>query len=662
MLFYDFEVFKYDWLAVVIDSDTQKESVIINDRDQLEALYEANKYNIWVGFNSRHYDQYILKGILCDFDPKEINDFIIVQRMDGWQFSRELNKIPLNNYDVMPNPPIGLKTLEGFLGSDIRETEVPFDLDRKLTQEELDQTVFYCRHDVEETIKVFLEKIDDFHAMYGIVKAFTLPLSCIGDTEARITSKVLGCVKKSFHDEFDYFFLPCIQLNKYAYVMEWFRNAVPAALDEMCERGFDTGTDSWEFHQHFYKRSLETIVAGIPHVFGFGGLHGAPDKPVHKKGLILHVDVGSYYPSMLIGWGLVTRAATNDNYKRVYDTRMSLKAAGKKKEQAPYKKLLNALSGAMKDVTNPAYDPRNNNCMCINGQLMLLDLIEHLEAVPGFELIQSNTDGLIIQIQRALYREQSIFFFRESGHGITDNRCFQNMVQGKGNRLPAAYLWKREADAVLVYKTPRRHAEPGAVPFRNVCRNVHDRQRQTERDEPVGIIRYGTSGRRAGQGAVKRPDYQRTDEYGGSLENRCRLDIEVLKAVREAVGPFFPIEFRMSGFELVPEGYGLKEGVEIAKMIEPYVDIIHVSAGTYQKSFGDTHPSMFKEHGCNVYLAAEIKKHVSKPAATIGGLNDPAQLEEIIALGKADIVYMARALLADPELPRKVVENRVRKS
>ncbi len=77
------------------------------------------------GYNSRHYDQYILKGILCGFDPKEINDFIIVQHMDGWQFSDQLRKIPLNNYDVMPNPPVGLKTLEGFLGSDIRETEVP---------------------------------------------------------------------------------------------------------------------------------------------------------------------------------------------------------------------------------------------------------------------------------------------------------------------------------------------------------------------------------------------------------------------------------------------------------------------------------------------------------------------------------------------------------
>ena len=149
----------------------------------------------------------------------------------------------------------------------------------------------------------------------------------------------------------------------------------------------------------------------------------------------------------------------------------------------------------------------------------------------------------------------------------------------------------------------------------------------------------------------------RADEYGGSLENRCRLAIEVLKAVREAVGPFFPIEFRMSGAEFVEDGYDLEEGVRIAQMIEPYVDLIHVSAGTYQKTFGITHPSMFTDHGRNVFLAAEIKKHVSKPVATLGGLNDPAQMEEIIASGKADVIYMARALLADPFLPNKVMAN-----
>ena len=151
---------------------------------------------------------------------------------------------------------------------------------------------------------------------------------------------------------------------------------------------------------------------------------------------------------------------------------------------------------------------------------------------------------------------------------------------------------------------------------------------------------------------------KRTDEYGGSLENRCRLAIEILKSIRKAVGPGFPIEFRLSGSELFEGGYDLAEGCRIAQQIEPYIDLLHVSAGTYQRGFGDTHPSMFKEHGCNVYLAAEIKKHVSIPVATIGGLNDPQQMEEIIASGKADIVYMARALLADPFLPRKVVENR----
>lgn len=150
----------------------------------------------------------------------------------------------------------------------------------------------------------------------------------------------------------------------------------------------------------------------------------------------------------------------------------------------------------------------------------------------------------------------------------------------------------------------------------------------------------------------------RTDEYGGSLENRCRFAIEVLQSVRAAVGPGFPIEFRMSGSELFEGGYDLAEGCRIAQQIEPYIDLLHVSAGTYQRGFGDTHPSMFKPHGCNVYLAAEIKKHVKVPVATIGGLNDPAQMEEIIASGQADVVYMARALLADPFLPRKVTENR----
>jgi DNA polymerase len=409
VIFYDFEVFKEDWLAVFIDVTRKTEQVIVNNPDELKALYEANTSNIWVGFNNRHYDQYIMKGILLGMNPKRINDWIILEKREGWQFSSVFNKVPMTNYDVMPNPPVGLKTMEGFLGSNIKETGVPFDINRKLTKAEIEETIKYCRHDVEQTIKIFLEKIDEFNAMHGIVQAFPnmVSLSNIGDSEARITAKVLGCVKQDFKDEFDYFFLPCLRLNKYKYVQDWFEEKKKEALAMDLQN-----CDKYDKKLWYKSQNLETVVAGIPHSFGFGGLHGAADTPIHKTGQILHVDVNNYYPSMLIAWGMVTRAATNDNYHLVYNTRKSMKAkqiaaakSGKKAEaknwkkaQLPYKKMLNALSGGMKDETNPAYDPRNNNCMCINGQLMLLDLIEHLEAVPGFELIQSNTDGLIIWI------------------------------------------------------------------------------------------------------------------------------------------------------------------------------------------------------------------------------------------------------------------------
>lgn len=154
----------------------------------------------------------------------------------------------------------------------------------------------------------------------------------------------------------------------------------------------------------------------------------------------------------------------------------------------------------------------------------------------------------------------------------------------------------------------------------------------------------------------------RTDEYGGSLENRLRFAREILTAIRTQVGSGFPIELRMSGSELFEGGYDLAEGCEIAQGLEDLVDLIHVSAGSYQFGFFNTHPSMFSPHGVNVYLAAEIKRHVSKPVATIGAINDPAMMEEILEKGQADVIDMARELLADPFLPNKVVagqENKI---
>ncbi len=148
----------------------------------------------------------------------------------------------------------------------------------------------------------------------------------------------------------------------------------------------------------------------------------------------------------------------------------------------------------------------------------------------------------------------------------------------------------------------------------------------------------------------------RTDEYGGSFENRMRFPLEIIDAIRAAVGPDFPIEIRISGSEVYEGGYGIDYGVEIAKALDGKVDIIHVSAGSHEdpRVFTVTHPSMFLADGVNVKYAAEIKKHVKhSKVATVGALADPALLEEIIATGKADIVELARGLICDPDLPKK---------
>ncbi len=150
---------------------------------------------------------------------------------------------------------------------------------------------------------------------------------------------------------------------------------------------------------------------------------------------------------------------------------------------------------------------------------------------------------------------------------------------------------------------------------------------------------------------------RRTDEWGGTLEKRMKFPLAVIESVRKAVGRGFPIEFRISGAEYLPGGYDLDEAVRMAEMIDEQglVDLIHVSAGVheYPDAFVITHPSMFLEHGSNVHLAAEIKKHVSTPVATVGGINDPDMMEEILASGKADVVELSRQLLVDPQTPKK---------
>lgn len=152
----------------------------------------------------------------------------------------------------------------------------------------------------------------------------------------------------------------------------------------------------------------------------------------------------------------------------------------------------------------------------------------------------------------------------------------------------------------------------------------------------------------------------RSDKYGGSLENRLRLPLEVIDAVRDAVGPDFPLALRVSGDELTEGGYTLDDMVEIIQILTKSgkIDMIDVTASTY-RSIAAMAECMYYPLNSFVYMAEAIKKVVKIPVLARGRIIDPAQAEEIIASGQADLVNMCRATIADPELPNKAREGRV---
>lgn len=376
--FYDFEVFKHDWMVVVINPVAHDERVIINDADALTALYEGHKREIWVGYNNLHYDQFIFKGILCGFDPKAINDFIIVEGHKGWQYSSLLRKLYMVNYDVFhPRTDRGLKTHEAYLGNDICETTVPFDIDRKLTDAEIAETVKYCRHDVEQTIEVFMQRKSEFDARMDLLKMFNLPLVYLGKTDAQLTAIILGAERpaRPRDDEFDIVPLPCLDLGPYDFIRSWYLD--PANQD--------------------YSATLDFDIAGCPHKCAWGGLHGAIAQYA-GEGYFINVDVESYYPAEMIAHELLSRNVQDPSkFKGIRDHRIELKHA-KDPRQKALKLVINGTYGASKDKFNALYDPRQANMVCVNGQLMLIDLMHKLVRDVGAEIIQSNTDGVLIRM------------------------------------------------------------------------------------------------------------------------------------------------------------------------------------------------------------------------------------------------------------------------
>jgi DNA polymerase len=379
MWFVDTEVFKHDWLMVAINPATRTEVVIVNNRNELHDFYRKNKKDIWIMYNGAGYDQFIIKGLLLGFDPKAINDFIIVEGRKGFEYSKLFNKITLNVYDVMPNIPVSLKVLEGFLGNDIHETSVPFSIERRLTDEEIAETIKYCRFDVMNTIEVFCRRKVEFDSKFDLIKFFKLPLENLVKSQAQLAAVILDAKRTKFDDEWEIRVPDNAILGKYQAVADWF-------LDK---------------RNHHEDAELKINIAGLEHTIAWGGVHAGISKAIivcDENESMFDADVGQLYPNIMRHYKLISRAARKpEMLDYMLDTSMRLKAEGKTEEREPWKRQCNIIYGAMGDPYNALYDQLHRKLVCVYGQIFLIDLIEKIEDIVT--LINSNTDGIFFKVK-----------------------------------------------------------------------------------------------------------------------------------------------------------------------------------------------------------------------------------------------------------------------
>lgn len=398
LITYDCEVFAHDWIVVFKDKETGRYTVIHNDNEALKACIDEDA--VYIGFNSKHYDQYIIKGICAGFSPQDLkllNDYIIAGNQ-GWQYPL-LNGFyfQFNNADIKDDVQMGLslKAIEGHMGMSVQETEVSFDLDRPLTQEELEQTVFYCKHDVDATEelithrKSYLVNKINLGRMAGLSEVKALSM-----TNAKLTAAMLQASAKPHDDE-----------RQYVYPDNLLREYIPQEVFDFFDRMYDPSISD----NDVFKSKLEISIGECPVTIGFGGIHGAIPNYFWEESddgrINRNKDVGSYYPHLCTINGYTSRNIPSPQiYINVLDERMEAKASGDKAKADALKLVCNTTYGCLLNQYNDLYDPLMGRSVCISGQLYLLELSRHLfQAIPDLKIVQLNTDGIMVEFHKDFY-------------------------------------------------------------------------------------------------------------------------------------------------------------------------------------------------------------------------------------------------------------------
>lgn len=418
--------------------------------DQIREFVEKNLKNIWVGYNCEHYDKILLHGIytkkLLTEDKVFACSSSVIHAQDadipifgilGKYGINDYYSSPILSYDVMGDGSfMSLKQNEGFMGMDIVESVVPFDIDRQLTDTEKEEVAKYNRADLYGTLERFKQRKNTFKTKMMLVKEFELPIEYICKTNAKLTETILLSQNKGVNarlrKHFDLCDLPVNwEVPELKQIYEFFRGALK-----------ELEKNKWETKKcDKTKLSMDLDILGVKHTFALGGVHGGIKnyicRPEEKK-KIIWVDVSSLYPNILTKWDLLSRKVDQNGVKafanmvqvrmdikaKLHDKSLSKEEKQELKDQAArYKLILNTTSGCMKDKFKKIYDPEFNTKMCLLGQLSLMDLVYRLynankvlkkpswalpsegslEKITGepqeyFRLIQSNTDGIALEL------------------------------------------------------------------------------------------------------------------------------------------------------------------------------------------------------------------------------------------------------------------------
>ena len=392
---YDTETFAHDFIAIFKDKETGEHFVFHNDNLGVKAFISEDA--IYCGFNTKHYDQYIIKAICAGFSPeevKQVNDWIIGGGQ-GWEcpllqgvFFR------FNNVDIMDDVQRGLslKAIEGHLGLSIEETEVDFNLDRPLTREELALTIKYCKHDVDATEKLCEIRKDYLSTKLNLGKRANIDsVTALSSTNAKLTAMMLGAVKQEWNDGRNYVYPPNLDLS-----------VIPKEILEF----FDTIHDMSIPDDNLFKTSLNIDIGGMPCKYAWGGVHGSLSgyfEESTEDRVIQNRDVSSLYPSLIEGYNYLSRNVPNPQlFYDIRKDRIRAKHEGDKQTATDLKLPLNTVSGAQENQYNDLYDPLPTRSLRISGQLFLTMLtMQLLNACKTIKLLNLNTDGLMYSINKS---------------------------------------------------------------------------------------------------------------------------------------------------------------------------------------------------------------------------------------------------------------------